>query len=353
VVENGVLRLVAHDEGRVVRDGPADKWRFQYFLGDHLGSVRVAFEVHPDTGLPEIVYAADYYPSGLRIDRPELGDTEGVLAARLFSGKEIQDVLGLGWYDFGARMLDPATARWFVPDPAAERYPDVTPYGFVLGNPIRYLERDGRDLVQDPEIMGRRAEEAGAAVGALAGPVVQAVRAGLSMLSTLVGRGPDVPSTTPPTPGKAAGGTVSESTAADTSVAERDAARLWEKKDSMLPRIDVQRKPFERVGEREKPITREQLGVYRQKEYAPPSKGHTRSPRERGQEQLDTQRGAFVGAFLYGYARARGHSHEAAVVAGAAGNILQGAGEGYPAVGADYKPPPHPQGGAAYPYSPR
>jgi hypothetical protein len=105
-------------------------------------------------------------------------------------------VLGLGWYDFGARMLDPATGRWFVPDSEAERYPDATPYGFVLGNPIRYHEHGGRDVVQSPEVLGR-ADEATGTVDALAGPISQAVRTSLSVLGTLVGRSPDVRSTKP------------------------------------------------------------------------------------------------------------------------------------------------------------
>jgi hypothetical protein len=50
----------------------------------------------------------------------------------------------LQWYDFGARMLDSAIGRWFVQDPAAEKSPNVSPYSYVLNNPLRYVDPDGR-----------------------------------------------------------------------------------------------------------------------------------------------------------------------------------------------------------------
>jgi RHS repeat-associated protein len=151
VFEDGVLRLVMHDEGRIVRDSDEDLWRFQYFLGDHLGNVRVAFEVRSDgsggnaTPVNAIIYAEDYYPFGLRMNGNQSEEADGTALKHLFGGKEFQGVMGLQWYDFGARMLDPVVGRWFVIDPEAEKYPDVTPYGYALNNPVRYMDLDGRD----------------------------------------------------------------------------------------------------------------------------------------------------------------------------------------------------------------
>ncbi len=149
VLQDGGLRLVMHDEGRLVRASDGERWRFQYFLTDHLGNVRVAFEPSPggpgSPTTPPVVYAADYYPYGLRIDHGSGDDAGGAPVQHLLAGKELEDVLGLEWYDFGARMLDPATGRWLVQDPAAEEHPSVSPYAYVSNNPLRYVDPDGRD----------------------------------------------------------------------------------------------------------------------------------------------------------------------------------------------------------------
>ena len=149
VFEDGVLRLVMHDEGRIVRNSEEGGWRFQYFLYDYLGNVRVAFEVRTDdsegntTPINAVVYAADYYPFGLPIDGNGGEEGGGTAVKHLFGGKELQEVMGLQWYDFGARMLDPSLGRWFVLDPDAEKHYGITPYGYALNNPIRYVDPTG------------------------------------------------------------------------------------------------------------------------------------------------------------------------------------------------------------------
>jgi RHS repeat-associated protein len=60
-----------------------------------------------------------------------------------YNGKELQDELGLGWLDYGARMYDPALGRFMVQDAFAEKYLAMTPYQYAANNPIKYIDVNG------------------------------------------------------------------------------------------------------------------------------------------------------------------------------------------------------------------
>ena len=60
-----------------------------------------------------------------------------------FSGKELDDITGL--YDHGARNRNPITAVWYGIDELFEKYPENGPYGYCGGNPIKFVDMDGRD----------------------------------------------------------------------------------------------------------------------------------------------------------------------------------------------------------------
>ena len=81
-----------------------------------------------------------YYPFGVLFGESVDRDKQRYK----YNGKELDRLLSLDWYDYGARWYDPVLARWHAVDPLADKYPDVSPYVYCLGNPVNAIDPDGK-----------------------------------------------------------------------------------------------------------------------------------------------------------------------------------------------------------------
>ena len=156
--------------GRIARETSAAgtvSYRPLIHLCDHLGSVRSVID--GDTGT--VIETSDYYPFGKRIQvtapvsEPVGGSQHAAEPAVApvapatsvastsspnrwhFSGKESQSILNasIPLLDFGARMYNPAIARWTAADPLSEKYYGISPYVYCANNAICLVDPTGKD----------------------------------------------------------------------------------------------------------------------------------------------------------------------------------------------------------------
>ncbi|WP_430406840.1 RHS repeat-associated core domain-containing protein [Fluviicola sp.] len=110
-----------------------------YFLYDHLGNTRVAFSVN-GSNVPLIVNALDYYSYGKILREYDNGAGDRYLT----TGHERDQKTGLDYR--GARYYDSDVVRFLSLDPMAVKYPMLSPYNYVAGNPIMLIDPDGREI---------------------------------------------------------------------------------------------------------------------------------------------------------------------------------------------------------------
>ncbi|MDX2247042.1 MAG: hypothetical protein SF052_09720 [Bacteroidia bacterium] len=101
------LEALYHEEGRAVPDGNGG-YDYEYAIRDHLGSTRVMFEMVNATAT--IIQESHTYPFGMELSGPTF---VGGGNPYRYTGKEWEEDLDLGLYDYGARWYDPAAARWW------------------------------------------------------------------------------------------------------------------------------------------------------------------------------------------------------------------------------------------------
>ncbi len=143
IYENSSLKFINHAEGYLEPNGATFRYVFQY--KDHLGNIRLSYSDLNGNGLvnaSEIIEENNYYPFGMK-QRGYNGVVNGTEYKFKFNGKELQDELGLNWYDFGARGYMPDIGRFTTIDPLAEQMRRYSPYNYAFDNPLRFIDPDG------------------------------------------------------------------------------------------------------------------------------------------------------------------------------------------------------------------
>lgn len=135
------LSGILTSNGYIDCSGGTDNSEMQYFLRDHLGSVRVVA-----TDRNTIVSRRDYLPSGVQMTGNGLTtDYSQGSSWYGFSGKESERD-GSRYLHFGARTYDPVGCIFLQTDPLAEKFYDITPYSYCGCNPVNYIDPQGDSL---------------------------------------------------------------------------------------------------------------------------------------------------------------------------------------------------------------
>jgi RHS repeat-associated protein len=117
---------------------------YYYDRKDHLGNIR---EVWRAAGFPPAgtVQSTQYYPSGLPW-ASNSSDYPGTQPYK-YNGKEFIEMNGYDTYDYGARGYYPAMGRFTSMDPLSEKYYSISPYAYCKGNPIRFIDPNGKEVI--------------------------------------------------------------------------------------------------------------------------------------------------------------------------------------------------------------
>jgi RHS repeat-associated protein len=151
VYENNILQFFNHSEGYVNNDNGLYKYVYQY--RDNLDNVRLSYSDNDNNGTisqSEVIQESNYYPFGfLQKGYNTNVSSSGNSTAQKFkyNGKELNDELGLNWYDYGMRLYNPALGRWNAIDPLVEKYFPLSPYSFAANSPIILKDIEGMDIV--------------------------------------------------------------------------------------------------------------------------------------------------------------------------------------------------------------
>ena len=138
IIYNGssVSRILLDGKGYLTLSGSTPTYYF--FMKDHLGNTRAVVN---QSGTVKQEY--QYYPFGKRWDDVY----EYFKQPYQYNGKEMDEMHGLRWLDYGARMYEPALGRFMTMDPMAEKYYSVSPYAYCANNPVNAIDNKGDSII--------------------------------------------------------------------------------------------------------------------------------------------------------------------------------------------------------------
>ena len=134
IYKDGEIERILTDNGYAVPDS-AGGYDYYYYVKDWQGNVRAVIDE-----ANRRMELNNYYPYGM-----PMSSTASVQPYK-YGGKELDRTNGLDMYDYGARWYDMIVPHFITIDPLAEKYPSISPYAYCAGNPIRYVDPDGRDF---------------------------------------------------------------------------------------------------------------------------------------------------------------------------------------------------------------
>ena len=128
IYENGSLKRI------LIEGGYIEGGVYYFYLTDHLGNNRV---VANSSGA--MIQKTHYYPFGMAFAE----STDQGKQPYKYNGKEFDQMHGLNLYDYSARYMEPTLGRFTTVDPLAEKYYSVSPYVYVVNNPVRNIDFRG------------------------------------------------------------------------------------------------------------------------------------------------------------------------------------------------------------------
>ena len=140
IFEDNQLKTVLFEGGYI----DATDGSLHFYITDHQGNIRAVADA---TGTVE--QTNDYTPFGSEFESAATGVNPGL--DHRYGGKEKDATLpSFPFYDFEARMYNPAYARFTTMDPLCEKYYSVSPYAYCANDPVNMVDPEGNS----PQVVG-------------------------------------------------------------------------------------------------------------------------------------------------------------------------------------------------------